>query len=124
MSFAAADGADNRDGLAGGKQRHRGRFSIKASPSQRSSKWEAGQSQHWADKAGRVLCWAGWLASAISTDQVGRQGGREDWIVMGSEEAKSQKDRAGKMESPSPALCSIMAWDSACFYPTSLLLGT
>lgn len=55
VSFAAADGADNRDGLAGGKQRHRGRFSIKASPSQRSSKWEAGQSQHWADKAGRVL---------------------------------------------------------------------
>lgn len=41
---------------------------------------------------------------------------------MGSEEAKSQKDRAGKMESP--ALCSLMVWDSACFYPTSLLLGT
>lgn len=55
VSFAAADGADNRDGMAGGEQRHRGRFSIKASPSQRSSKQEAGQSPHWAGEAGRVL---------------------------------------------------------------------
>lgn len=33
MSFAAVDGADNRDRLAGGKRRRRGGFSIKASPS-------------------------------------------------------------------------------------------
>lgn len=32
VSFAAVDGADNRDRLAGGEQRRRGRFSIKASP--------------------------------------------------------------------------------------------
>lgn len=33
VSFAAVDGADNRDRLAGGKLRRRGGFSIKASPS-------------------------------------------------------------------------------------------
>lgn len=33
MSFAAVDGADNRDRLAGGKRRRRGGFSIKAFPS-------------------------------------------------------------------------------------------
>lgn len=33
MSFAAVDGADNRDRLAGRKRRRRGGFSIKASPS-------------------------------------------------------------------------------------------
>lgn len=44
VSFAAVDGADNRDRLAGGKQRRRGGFSIKASPSALGRGGQAGES--------------------------------------------------------------------------------
>lgn len=37
------------------------------------------------------------------------QGAREDWVAMWSEDAKSQKEGEGKMESPSLPLCHTVA---------------
>ncbi|KAL0604503.1 LOW QUALITY PROTEIN: hypothetical protein AAY473_026501 [Plecturocebus cupreus] len=115
VSFAAVDGVDNRDGLAGGGWRHRDRFSIKASP-QRSSEREAGQSRPWASEAGRFSDRVDGLPLLLSAPcRSGPGMEHADLVVMGSENAKSQ----GKGGEPmgNAAHPSTKHYPPVCLFP-------
>ena len=122
VSFAAVDGADNRDRLAGGSGGAEADSLLRLPPS--ALQQAGGRPEPALGRRGRessVMGWAACLCCCLlhqCRPGIGRQ--LKAWAVMGSEDAKSQEAGGGQMGSPSPRLCHTVPGESACFHPTSL----
>lgn len=109
VSFAAVDGADNRDGLAGGELRHGGGFSIKTS-AQCSSQQEAGRpAQSRQGQQSSIMGWVAYLSHCLHCwwgPLIGADGLGSQWVTQCQTPARKRRK---KMATPSLCPCSTVS---------------